>query len=57
MLIWTFPKVNGRAKSFFGLFAKAYVREMIKFCDFLNLRNFMVVEVSDFKVAQECFNM
>ena len=57
MLIWTFAKINGREKSFFGLFARVYVREIIKFFDFLNLQNFVVAKVSDLKVVQEIFNL
>ena len=53
MLIWPFAKVTGREKLFFGLSAKVYAREMPKFCDFLNLRNFLVAKVSDLKVVQE----
>ena len=57
VLIWPFAEVNGRENSFFGLFTKVYVREMIKFCDFLNLRNFMVAKVYDLQVVQECFKL
>ena len=54
LAIWPF---NGREKSFFTLFAKVYVREMIKFSDFLNLQNFMVAKVFDLKVVQKCFKL
>ena len=57
MLIWRFAKDNGQEKSFFGLFVKVSVREMIKLSDFLNLQNFMVAKVSDLKVVLECFNL
>ena len=57
MLIWPFSKVSGNEKSFFSLPATVYIREMPKFCDFLNLRNFLIAKVSELKVVQECFKL